>query len=338
MPPLAGVIADSSALVVALGSYGLAVIDITVPQTPTLTGMYPIPAEQIERVGEHILALHGSALVVISIVDPESPVEVGRIELGELATNLEVEGEKVFVGTVERTVHLISVSDVSQPQLLGNWTRPEVFAPIEDIAVSGTVMLVVHGPEGLSIVDVTDAANPQTAATFADRERGEAMVAVGLNSRNAFVGIAGAQSGVLALDLMNPALPRPVSFSTLEAGVRDIHPTTDSIIVVTEHGIARVLLDEAGSMGATDYYPTPGAAAEVVSAGPFAYVGAASGVFSVSLDEVQNPRTVSVWDTDGAVLALSQDGSRLAAFRTLVCAAHCNQRFRKFQINRTGLP
>ncbi len=313
VPPVAGIVADSGMLVAALGSYGLALIDIADPQTPTLMGMYPVAAEQIEIVGEHILALHGSALLVISIADQERPAEVGRIDLGELTTKLEVEGEKIFVGTISGAVHLISISTDSQPNLLGNWTRPEGTAPIEDIAVSGTVMLVVHGPEGLSIVDVSDAANPQTATTFADRERGEAMVAVGLNSQNAFVGIAGAESGVLSLDMSNPALPRPVSFSPLETGVRDLHATTNSIVLVTDHGIARVLLDESGSLAATDYYPTPGEAAEVVSVGPFAYVGAASGVFSVNLDEAQNPRTTSVWNTDGAVLALSKDGNRLAA-------------------------
>jgi hypothetical protein len=101
-------------------------------------------------------------LVVLDVSDPTAPEPVSRVYLqGGWASDLALHGDYVCVSGWEGAVHVIDVSDLAAPVILGRYTAP---GPAYGIDATGDFAYVAYSgvssdPGGLLVLDISDPTN-----------------------------------------------------------------------------------------------------------------------------------------------------------------------------------
>ena len=131
----------------------------------------------------------------------EPPI-LGELELPDSDDSfreLQVEGARAYVATLELGLAVVDISDPTDPILRGN-----VFLPIiREMHVVEPIAFVVH-VDGLSVVDVSDAANPTIIGNSGEVDELQDIQVVGDLAYVADL------AGVLVADVTDLTLPVPV--------------------------------------------------------------------------------------------------------------------------------
>lgn len=194
------VVAFESALAVACGSAGVALVNVASPATPLQVAQVPIDGDAID------LALHELTLVVaagpdgISFVDITDPVEpeVDDVDSpGGSVTSLEASGGVTYAGTSSGALHSYHIPTRTR----FDTTFTSVGAVVDMVALQGILYVA-----GSSSVEVFDLANgrPSSLGVYASPHRGIACKQIATDGKYLFVthGL-----GFNAFSLTNPESP-----------------------------------------------------------------------------------------------------------------------------------
>ena len=239
-------------LYAATSAQGLVVFDVSIPSEPRPIGQYRVFIEELSPDnfvdihniflspdGGQVYAINNvlplaewppsefhSEMRIIDVSDPTTPVEAGRFTLNsEVAMAHDVNvidhaGRRVaFLNYLEAGLWVLDVTDPASIAVLGSIEWDGIFSHSGWPFALEDRLYLAHGDEGydqhLTVLDVTDLANPRVVSRFKTRE--------GLSIHNVEVvdGIAYISyyvDGLRVVDLRDPENPREIGhFDTVPA-------------------------------------------------------------------------------------------------------------------------
>ncbi len=270
------VVSDGYAYV-ADGSWGLRVIDISSPESPSLVATYDTDyARGVKVKGNYAYVAEGYVgLRIIDVSAPASPSLVATYGTGD-ARGVYVAGNYAYVADYDglriidvtdpatpslvgayesysaSSVHVmgeyaylakdfglqvIGVSNPAGPSLVGSYNTP-LFSP-KGIYASGNYAYLVCGSKGLQIFDVSNPAAPTLVGSYdTSGEAYDVHVEEGL----AFV--ADDSSGLLIFDVFNPANPALVASYNTPGQSRGVYFSAGYAYVADYHeGLQIIFID-----------------------------------------------------------------------------------------------
>ncbi len=192
---------------------GLHVVDVSDPAQPRERGALRLPAgaEDVAVLGGYAY-IAGGGLRVVDITDPTRLRVVGSWEaLGMATSAVAVVGDTAYVtsgfcefGYCSASLVPLDVSDPTKPREIGQTNAPVL---ARDIVVSGGFAYVVGPMDGLSVIDVRDAAHPREVGSARFNTPGS-VEAVILAGDHAYA-LSGGKTAVI-LDVAQPQDIHPV--------------------------------------------------------------------------------------------------------------------------------
>ena len=151
-----GVFVAGNYAYVADGLYGVRIIDVSDPSSPTEVGHYDSPGEahKVFVDGTLMYVADGTAgLRVVSVADPTSPYEVGYYDTPGTAMGVFVSYPYVFVADGGSSgLRIIDASDPTSPYEVAHYITP---GEGKDVEVRGTRAYVADGVGGMRIYDLS---------------------------------------------------------------------------------------------------------------------------------------------------------------------------------------
>lgn len=156
-----------------------------------------------------------SGVVFVDVADPTAPVAVGRFDTDGIPSGVAASGDLVFINDYDWQqggLHIVDVSEPTAPVEIG--FAPSPHGDSQDLALSGSYVLVAARYDGLRVVDVSDPTAPVEVGSVATTSNTALVVADG---KWAYVLDHGYPRYRLRLfDITNP--PAPVEVAFVEPG------------------------------------------------------------------------------------------------------------------------
>lgn len=297
----------------------LLIYNISSQTQPTLLGRGFFRTERVEDIrvsGTTVfLAGAGSGLVAIDASTPSAPVELDRISMagGERAMNIEVEGSRVYADDCGH-LHILNAANPSNLAEIGSidYDSGASSCRVQSFDVEGTTLFLAT-ETGVEIVDIANASNPVTIATYRNNTA-FAMVKV----ESGLMAAWNENTSVLHLvDVQTPAFPSQYSTFTEHAEQIEIDPTLNLLYMRDDefNGTDNVFLWEITNPSSPRAQGLiPGETFDIDVSGDNAIVSRYEGI---ELWDTANPnQPLEVWTVSGGyadVRALDADHRHLAA-------------------------
>jgi hypothetical protein len=211
---------------VAVGSAGLAIIDVSNPSNPqrvggydtsgyasgvAVSGNYAYVAERLWTGSNYV-----GSLQVIDVRNPANPQRVGGTVTGGSAIGVAVSGNYAYVADGTNGLQVIDVGNPANPQRVGGTS-----GLARGVAVSGNYAYTVWTGSNyvgrLQVIDVRNPANPQRVGAY--DTSGEAL-GVAVSGNYAYV--ADGSAGLQVIDISNPANPQRLGGHDTSVRARDV--------------------------------------------------------------------------------------------------------------------
>jgi hypothetical protein len=133
---------------------GLLVFDISDPAAPVEIGRFGTGHHNgVDVVGDHAYLALGNFLWILDVSNPANPIQIGSVAFPTNADDVEVAGNRAYVGVSSIFDGELWVVDVSDPTLPVGIESAEVPNSIGDVDLAGDVILVGHS-DGLTIFEL----------------------------------------------------------------------------------------------------------------------------------------------------------------------------------------
>jgi hypothetical protein len=202
-------------------TYGVQVIDISIPAAPILIGTFDLDKDYEPReidvsgdgyayVCQYSSSFKTGRISVINVAtDPRNPSEIGRyVKSGQNFAGLALSGSYAYLmqSSPCRLVTL-NISNAIYPVYVGECDADCQF---EDVVSSGNLVGISHGGGGFSLYNVTDAARPFRLANYDTPDTPPGRVN-GIAARGDYVYLACTSDGLRTMDVSTPSNPREAS-------------------------------------------------------------------------------------------------------------------------------
>jgi len=210
IPPTNCTVKDWGNIVLLADSeYDLRVIDTTDPTEMQEISSYDKGnPHDVVMSGRNVFVANGSRGLQISQLDRRGqPVETGSLDLGRNAERIFYFEPNAYVVDDDKCVHIIDVSDISNPVLTGTY-HSEI--EVGNLEVRGNLLLI-RGGSVFEVIDITDLANP---VVVYHRRFFQSWKYVTYNGDFAYVSVwgAGDEGGLLVLNVSDPTAPDSLYF------------------------------------------------------------------------------------------------------------------------------
>ena len=176
----------------------------------------------------------GARMHIFDVSNPAAPRETGSTDsFGDNVSDIVVGDSRAYVAAGTDGVHIVDLTDVSNPRSIGQWDSP---GSAEGLAVNGTLLALADGPFGLQLVDVSDPASPAPISSVFDTNF---AFDVSISGPHAF--IAGADAGLLVANISVPAAPRQVVILDTPGFTRDVAVDGETLYLADQWGGVRVI-------------------------------------------------------------------------------------------------
>jgi hypothetical protein len=157
--------------------YGLRIVDVSNPISPTEAGAYVLPgfgSVKDVAVADHYayLASGLNGLRVIDVSNPISPTEVAALGMSD-AESIAIYGHYAYVVNAADGLSVVDILTPTAPAIVGSYDVNPGNA--YHVVANGEYVFIGNWNDGLRIVDVHDPVHPITAGSFT----GEYMTGVG---------------------------------------------------------------------------------------------------------------------------------------------------------------
>ena len=218
--------------------FGLGVLDISNPATPTLLGSYTsLGQTKIGDIYNTTVALidHMEGVVFIDLSDEAAPDQIGSFYLDGYARDLVMFESMVYAVDSPTGLYIFDVSGPGPWEPVGILHAPS--APQRSLEVfdlsggGGRRILCGVGAGGLQVFDVSDPTSPTKLATF--DTPGQTL---GVTVKGNLAYVADGQAGLQIVDLSNPSAPRVVGGFATERPARSVAVAGSLVLVVVGEG------------------------------------------------------------------------------------------------------
>jgi len=211
-------------VVVALGSGGYAVVDVTDRSAPVALSQpaTPAPVQRVSAEGTRpYLLCSGSGLFSLDASNPAHPLTTLAVAGQEVFGALANLGSTVYVSRGQ-AIETWNYAEPTHPALVGSVPTP---AEAIDLLVSGDLLLAACQDKGVVLLDISNPAIPVLLSTFpVSGSAGQMAVSGNL------LAIADGTDGVVLADITIPSSPTPAGIWNAKlgyvAGVAFSGPTT----------------------------------------------------------------------------------------------------------------
>jgi len=247
---------------------GLYVINISNPNSPSITGYYDTAGRVYGVFVDSVYAYVADfdSLLILDITS-STPRRVAGINTSGRAVNVTVSGNYAYIANETRGLQIVDITDPENP---GSLYEHLITGGVMDICVDSNYAYLAAGSNGMVIVDVAD---PESLITVASYDSLDFANEIAIDS--SLVYIADRDRGLVVLDVADPANPTLVDSYGTPGECRSVYLGNDNIY--TTDGIAlRVFQllpgDEGDTLAYIGGYDTPGTASDVAANGNMAYI------------------------------------------------------------------
>lgn len=180
---------------------GLAIVDLSKPASPTVTGSYPTDAltRGSDLVGNGIIIADWNAgLHLLDARKTGKPRLAGTLVTPGHACGVVAEGRTAYVADFEGGVHVVDVSDPSRPTIVDTYPAHAAAA----IASRGTTLFVADEQQGVLVLDVSQPKAIRRLSAYPMQGKAHALSLAG----DVLV-VSDLAGDVFVLDVTVPALP-----------------------------------------------------------------------------------------------------------------------------------
>ncbi len=214
---------------------GLMVFDVSDPHAPSHVEDLTIPnvATDIAVSGTYAYVACGDTLTVFDINEPLSPVQVAGVYVTP-TVNVEVQGDYAYISSHDVGLQVLDISDPTAPAIIGT-------CPLDGQSLglipNGDYVYIFHGFNGdMSIIDVSNPANPTVAADLPDILTGTA-IPYQLQVVGEYLYVAATPAALRVLNISDPLVPYPAgSFITHPIYPMDVDVAGDYIYLTGDNG------------------------------------------------------------------------------------------------------
>src|SRR3990167_10033212 len=147
---------------------GVAIIDISIPATPSLVSEYDPTNNGVQDLlisGSYMyLALRGTEtnkFEIVDITDENNPTRVGSLNVeGGNLTSLSLDGTTMHVGTMTAGTVNINVSDPTNPEIMANQYQQPDMQQINSLWKDDNTLFAAGGTDGILALDYTAPLSP----------------------------------------------------------------------------------------------------------------------------------------------------------------------------------
>jgi len=254
---------DGNIAYVADGRYGLQIIDISNPASPTQIGNY-----DTDGFCEGVTVPSGGAIAyiadgykgfkIIDITDLRLPTLIGSHGTSGYTYDIAVSSDETvaYVPDTFSGLQIFDIGNPTTPTLTGVYNTPGSAEGVT-LSADGAVAYVADYGRGLQIIDIADPAAPSLIGGYATSGSASKVT---LSADGAVAYVAEGPEGVLIIDISDPRFETPGS-------VRSIALSDDGhIAYVADNtgGLQIVDVTAPSSPSAIGSYDTPGYASKVV--------------------------------------------------------------------------
>jgi hypothetical protein len=292
---------------VADENFGLQVIDISNPASPTLLGTYNTPgyALGVTVSGDYaFVADQSSGLQVIDISNPASPTLLGNYDTPGSARGVTVSGDYAFVADRSSGLQVVDISNPANPTLLGSYDTP---GNAEGVTVSGDHVFVADASSGLLVIDISEAASPTLTCNY--NTPGTAR-GVAVSGDQTFVadGDSGLQ-GIQTSERLNPTLLGSYNTQGFAFAQSVVVSGDNAFVAVWRSGLQVIDISNPAGPALLGNYDTPGYAYGVAVSGDYAFVAdQSSGLQVIDISNPASPALLGNYDTPDYAYGVAVSG------------------------------
>ncbi len=217
---------DDTLAVLALGSAGLAMYDLSQPEQPLLASSYEGDGfmYDLQVRGGYVYAAAGaSGMEIINISVPATPVLSGSADTPGNTRGITIDGDHAYLADMDAGLRILDIANLSNPVEIGFLVSTD---SSYDVAISGNYAYLADGRTGLRIIDVAD---PQQPVEVGSWDTPDNAVAVSLEGNLAY--IADEAGGVRVIDVANVNAPAEVGFYDTPGSALDLVSNGDQVYV-----------------------------------------------------------------------------------------------------------
>jgi len=285
---------------VAAGSEGVKIIDISVPDNPTVVGgLQTAEARDIAIRGEYAFLADGErGLKVLDISDPRYPAEIGMRKTMD-ARAIALKGDVAFIADGSSGLKIIDVSSPVQPTRIGSYATDNA----SDLAVRGSKLYVADGRGGLRIFEVSG------TAELIEIGHLPGVDVLSLAVEGSFLYLACGTGGLIIMDISAPDEPvelgRYAGTEILDVGVSGAF----AYLVDSREGL--IVLDASDPTRPWQFASLEAEGTNSISVrGYYAYLANASGLQVVHILIQGRSVPIAAAATGGKAYGLSVSGPR----------------------------
>lgn len=227
-----GIAVDGNYAYMADYLYGLQVINITNPATPTLAATYDTPgsAKGVAVDGNYAyVADYATGLVVVNITNPAAPVLAGTCDTPGSARDVVIDGNYAYVADYGTGLAVINITNPAAPTLAATCA---VTGSAYGLTVAGNYAYLAAGVGGLQVVDITLPTAPALAGALGLPGSAQDVAVFGNRAY-----LAAYDGGLRVIDVTHPTAP---------AAVASLAMPGNAYMVAVDHDRAYVAAGTAG--------------------------------------------------------------------------------------------
>jgi hypothetical protein len=296
---------------VAAGDRGLAVVDVTDPKAPALTGLLDTPgqARDVAVDGAVAYVADGTGgVLAVDIAKPAAPKIVGAWDSPGEANGLALNGKTLFVADGSAGLAIVDISTPASPKPVG---ALDTDGTAESVALAGTWAYVADGAGGIKVVDAALPSGPRQTASLTASGYAHSVSASG---KRLAVGCL-YDGGFQILDITDPAAPVVLStnkYTMYNEGWRVVLEGNAAIVIDYFSGIFFVDIADPAKPKVTVRVPAPSTVVAVCGRDRYAYaVGELSGVMAVDVADPDHPAPAGVTGAFRGVQGIAAAGDHV---------------------------
>jgi len=254
---------------VASGGSGLAIVDVSDPESPTIVGNCDTTgsAEDVFISGNYAYIADGfnEGLAIINISNPQSPSIASVYDNIKYAAGVAVEGNYAYVADEDSSgLKIINISNPESPRFVSN-CDDALYA--KDVVLSGNYAYAACANFGLVIINITNPELPTFAGSY-ETSWAESVAIV-----DDYAYIADYADGLVIVSISNPESPEFVSsYGTGDATVNVAVKGNYAYVADSANGVVVLDISEPTIISLEDSYDTPNSAVGIAVASNYVYV------------------------------------------------------------------
>lgn len=288
------------------GSGGLRVIDVTNPKQPKEVAVFEKPdyVQGLSLQGNSLfMALREGGFAILDVSNPSAPKEVGGLDTPGKASALAIQDDYVYIADFDRGMQVVDVSNPEKPVLSGFYDAP---AKVRDVATFGSYAYIVDGEKGMWVQEISNANKPKEIGFFATPGEANRII---LFQNTAL--IADGSKGLQIIDISDPNSPYGLgSYDTPGNAEAVVAFGTQAFIADGSSGMIILDFSDPRAIRKVGSLDTPGEALGIAVTGKYAYIAdGARGLKIVNIASPEKPVEDSVFSDATDARAVTVDGN-----------------------------